>query len=107
MKIWIVSDGEPLPTDSDNVRLRRMGNLTRILDQQGHKVVWFSSNFDHYNKKFRSEGDKVQNLYNRSKLLLLSTKGYKKNVSLKRFFCISKRLDKNLNTMQKISKDLT
>ena len=41
MKIWIVSDGEPLPTDSDNVRLRRMGNLTRILDQQGHKVVWF------------------------------------------------------------------
>ena len=52
MKIWIVSDGEPLPTDSDNVRLRRMGNLTRILDQQGHKVVWFSSNFDHYNKNF-------------------------------------------------------
>lgn len=85
MNIWIVSDGEPLPTDNDNVRLRRMGNLTRILDQQGHKVVWFSSNFDHYNKKFRSEEDKVENLYNRSKLLLLSTKGYKKNVSLKRF----------------------
>ncbi|MDU0447967.1 hypothetical protein QVA46_00030 [Staphylococcus haemolyticus] len=85
MNIWIVSDGEPLPTDSDNVRLRRMGNLTRILDQQGHKVVWFSSNFDHYNKRFRSEEDKVENLYNRSKVLLLSTKGYKKNVSLKRF----------------------
>lgn len=85
MKIWIVSDGEPLPTDSSNVRLRRMGNLTKILDQQGHKVIWFSSNFDHYNKKFRSDNDKVENLYNRSKLLLLSTKGYKKNVSLARF----------------------
>mgnify|MGYP002717411460 FL=1 len=85
MNIWIVSDGEPLPTDNNNVRLRRMGNLTRILDQQGHKVIWFSSNFDHYNKNFRSKEDEVKNLYNRSKLLLLSTKGYKKNVSLARF----------------------
>ncbi|PNZ24949.1 putative glycosyl transferase [Staphylococcus petrasii] len=85
MNIWIVSDGEPLPTDSDNVRLRRMGNLTRILDHQGHKVIWFSSNFDHYNKKFRTEEDEVKNLYDRSKLLLLATKGYKKNVSLERF----------------------
>ena len=60
MNIWIVSDGEPLPTDNDNVRLRRMGNLTRILDQQGHKVVWFSSNFDHYNKRFRSKKIKLK-----------------------------------------------
>ncbi|MCJ1655443.1 glycosyltransferase family 4 protein [Staphylococcus sp. NRL 16/872] len=85
MNIWIISDGEPLPTDSDNVRLRRMGNLTRILDQRGHKVIWFTSNFDHYNKKFRTESDEVKNLYNKSKLLLLSTKGYKKNVSLERY----------------------
>ena len=60
MNIWIVSDGEPLPTDNNNVRLRRMGNLTRILDQQGHKVIWFSSNFDHYNKNFRSKEDEVK-----------------------------------------------
>ena len=31
MKIWIVSVGEPLPIDGDNVRLRRMGNLATFV----------------------------------------------------------------------------
>ena len=31
MKIWIVSVGEPLPIDGDNVRLRRMGNLATYI----------------------------------------------------------------------------
>ena len=41
MKIWIVSDGEPLPTDSNNVRVRRMGNLPKLFDQDGHIVISF------------------------------------------------------------------
>ncbi|MDW4440330.1 glycosyltransferase family 4 protein [Staphylococcus saprophyticus] len=85
MKIWIVSDGEPLPIDGEDIRLRRMGNLARILSERGHEVIWFSSNFEHYTKKFRSDSDKVININENYKIVLLSTKGYKKNVSLNRY----------------------
>lgn len=85
MKIWIVSDGEPLPSDNSKVRLRRMGNLANILNQRGHEILWFSSNFDHYNKKFRSSNnDEVKKITNKYNILLLATKGYKKNISFQR-----------------------
>ncbi|RIM94000.1 glycosyltransferase WbuB, partial [Staphylococcus shinii] len=85
MKIWIVSDGEPLPIDGEDIRLRRMGNLARILSERGHEVIWFSSNFEHYTKRFRSDSDKVINVNDNYKIVLLSTKGYKRNVSLDRY----------------------
>ncbi|WP_432717520.1 glycosyltransferase [Staphylococcus equorum] len=104
MKIWIVSDGEPLPIDGEDIRLRRMGNLSNILSKRGHEVIWFSSNFEHYTKKFRSNSDEEVYINDKYKLVLLSTKGYKKNVSLdrylhfktlaKKFSDLSKELDK-------------
>lgn len=104
MKIWIVSDGEPLPIDNENVRLRRMGNLANILSERGHEVLWFSSNFEHYNKIFRTETDAVFPINKNYKIALLATKGYKRNVSLarllhfklfaKKFATIAKELSK-------------
>lgn len=78
MKIWIISDGEPLPTDNENVRLRRMGNLANILSERGNEVVWFSSNFEHYNKQFRTDHDEVKSIKANYKIVLLKTNGYKK-----------------------------
>lgn len=84
MHIWIISDGEPLPTDDKEVRLRRMGNLARILSSRNHKVSWITSNFEHYTKRFRSNDDHIITLKSNYRIVLFSTKGYKKNVSLAR-----------------------
>lgn len=104
MKIWIVSDGEPLPSDNSKVRLRRMGNLANILNQRGHEVLWFSSNFDHYNKEFRSSEDEVKKIGEKYKILLLATKGYKKNVSLQRlihFKLVAKKFEEYSDKISK------
>lgn len=84
LNIWIVSDGEPLPTDEGNVRLRRMGLLSEILYQNGHEVHWFSSAFHHYKKKHRSNNDKDIKVKKNYTIHLLKTKGYRKNVSIAR-----------------------
>ncbi|UTH12344.1 glycosyltransferase [Macrococcoides canis] len=81
--IWIVSDGEPLPIDDVNVRLRRMGNLAEILSEDC-KVIWFSSNFQHYTKSFRSSDDTLIEINKNYHIQLLATKGYKKNISVDR-----------------------
>lgn len=83
MKIWIVSDGEPLPSDV-NARLRRMGMLAEKLSKRNHEVRWFSSNFHHYNKEFRSKKDVIHQIRENYFIHLISTKGYKKNVSYAR-----------------------
>lgn len=84
MRIWIVSEGEPLPSDGENVRLRRMGMLSLIMSQAGHDVHWFSSTFHHYTKKHRSEDDTNIQINKNLTIHLIKTKGYKKNVSLQR-----------------------
>lgn len=84
--IWILQTGEPTPSPKDErVRLFRSGLLSFYLSKN-HEVIWWSSNFDHANKKFRG----TENEYNASpklKILFLKSLGYKKNVSLKRIFC--------------------
>lgn len=84
LNVWIVSDGEPLPTDEGKVRLRRMGMLSEILYQMGHEVHWFSSSFHHYKKEQRSNNDKDISVEENLTIHLLKTKGYSKNVSIER-----------------------
>ncbi|PTJ02683.1 hypothetical protein BU046_11925 [Staphylococcus simulans] len=104
MKIWIISDGEPLPTDNENVRLRRMGNLANILSERGNEVVWFSSNFEHYNKQFRTDHDEVKSIKDNYKIVLLKTNGYKKNVSLNRLLHFKTFSDKFLRIASQLEK---
>lgn len=85
MKVWIVSVGEPLPTDGKNVRLRRMGNLAQFLTEDPqNQVDWFSVSFDHYKKKQRVEKDTTFSLRENYRLHLLRVNGYKRNISLSR-----------------------
>ncbi|RBP04723.1 glycosyltransferase family 4 protein [Rossellomorea aquimaris] len=84
MVIWIVCEGEPLPSDKGEVRLRRMGLLSKILVEEGHEVHWFSSSFHHYKKTQRSEKDEDIVLNKRLNIHLLRSKGYKKNISVSR-----------------------
>ncbi|WP_047983557.1 glycosyltransferase family 4 protein [Ornithinibacillus californiensis] len=104
MNVWIVSDGEPLPTDEGNVRLRRMGLLSEILYQNGHEVHWFSSAFHHYKKKHRSNYDKDIKVKNNYTVHLLNTKGYRNNVSIARILHhkeLSRKFSLNTKTYDK------
>jgi glycosyltransferase involved in cell wall biosynthesis len=84
MKVWIVSDGEPLIIDGSNTRLRRMGNLAEFLSSEGHHVTWFSTTYDHHNKKQRSDTDVKFEIKENYTLNLSHVKGYKNNVSINR-----------------------
>lgn len=84
MRIWLIEIGEPLPTDGHNDRLLRYGLLANKLIERGHKVVWWTSTFDHARKRNRYCSDKVLHVNDRYQLRLLHSIGYKKNISIRR-----------------------
>lgn len=84
MKIWIVCVGEPLPTDGENTRLRRMGNLAKCISENGHSVEWFSASFDHYKKIQRYSKNTDIKIDEKYIMHIVYTNGYKNNVSFAR-----------------------
>ena len=86
MKIWIVTIGEPIPIEENKLRLHRTGILFESLySRTNNKIVWWTSNYNHFLKKQFS--DKNQILLNQNaSIKLLKTPGYKKNVSIRRFY---------------------
>ena len=85
MRVWLITVGEPLPIDGNNDRLHRTGMLAKLLVQKGHKVVWWTSTFDHIRKIHRFNSDSTINESNNFKIKLLYSIGYKKSVSIFRF----------------------
>lgn len=84
MRIWLIKQGEPLPSDGPQARLLRTGLLARQLVQAGHDVTWWSSTFNHQERKFRAEAETVIPLEDRLRMHLLHSCGYQRNVSLAR-----------------------
>lgn len=83
MRVWLVTVGEPLPTDAGD-RLFRTGILAELLASQGNEVVWWTSDFDHYQKRSRHSGDFRIAVGERYQIQLLHATGYSKNISLRR-----------------------
>src|SRR5215470_8360347 len=86
MRIWLLTIGEPLPTDGCAERLLRTGILAEILASRGHKVVWWTSTFDHARKRQRFDNDTTISLAANHTLRLLHGPSYARNVSVKRWF---------------------
>ncbi|MDT8903866.1 glycosyltransferase family 4 protein [Anaeroselena agilis] len=84
MKIWIVTIGEPLPTDAGKQRLHRSGQVAKILSSRGHDVTWWTSSFDHALKRDRTLKDEVVTINDNLRIYMLYAPGYRKNVSLAR-----------------------
>lgn len=84
MNIWICVSGEPLPTDGEDVRLRRMGNFAIFASSKGHYVEWFSNSFEHYTKRQRCNKNIDIHYNNNLDIHLVKSMGYKKNISIKR-----------------------
>lgn len=83
MRIWVVRDLEPIPTDRDP-RLFRAGMFAEALASSGHETTWFTSTFNHYTREQRV----AERIHVRNGLTIqvLSAPGYRSNVSLSRIW---------------------
>lgn len=84
MKVWVLTIGEPLPTDEGKPRLLRSGLLTRILANRGHDVTWWTSSFNHAQKQYRANRNETVALNDNLRICMLHAQGYRKNVSIAR-----------------------
>jgi glycosyltransferase involved in cell wall biosynthesis len=84
MNIWLVTVGEPLPTDPGGSRLLRTGLLAGELAARGHAVLWWNSTFDHVRKRHRAPADVDVTLEDGVRVHLLHGCGYRRNVSPRR-----------------------
>ena len=86
MRIWLVTIGEPLPLGiSKDDRLHRTGQFARSLAARGHNVVWWTSTFDHFRKRYHFAGDTAADVAPGLKVWALKGCGYARNISVRRF----------------------
>ena len=85
MKIWLITIGEPIPTDGKDVRLLKTGLFADWLQKKGHNVTFINSTFDHYKRKKRFEATKIVEFKKNYKIVLLWGSEYTKSISLQRF----------------------
>ena len=84
MIIWILQTGEPLQIDPEKLRPMRAINLANALVKNGHKVVVWSSDFNHFTKQHRFKQFSTHKLSNNLQLNLIPSIGYKHNKSVRR-----------------------
>ena len=84
--VWIVTSGEPLPTDPGDARLLRHGIVAAMLIERGWRVVWWTSRFDHTAKQARQPVGAAASvaLGPHYRIVLLPSAGYRRNLSMAR-----------------------
>jgi len=92
MNVWLITIGQRLQ-DAEKTRTFL---LARALIKRGHQVLLWTSAFDHSKKVFRQEHGNIILLDKNFHVGFLKGIGYRKNVSLSRFFdhwIVSKRFE--------------
>ncbi len=84
MKFWIVEISDFLPGLDGGNRLYRAGMLAEALVKRGHKVLWWTSSFNHQLRKQRFYESTTVNLKENYRLRLLYGPGYRRSISLGR-----------------------
>ena len=85
MKVWLLQRSEPTPHDDENWRAFRTGIMAKLLSDAGHEVLWWTSDFSHFSHRHRY-GKNIQVIVTqRYNIQYLETRGYKKNISFRRF----------------------
>ena len=84
MRVWLVTTGEPLPTDSSEGRLLRTAILAEQMASNGTDVVFWSSTYDHMRKRQRANRNRTLEVQPNYQLRLLFAPGYRANISLRR-----------------------
>lgn len=97
-KVLIIANFTKLPNEDGNSRFQYIAEL---LDKEKCDVELITSSFSHGLKKQRNKEENYNVDY---KITLIDEPGYKKNVSLKRFYShkiFAKNVEKYLNTLEK------
>ena len=85
MNIWLVTIGEPIPHDRNQLRLHRTGIIANLISSKtNHNITWWTSDFNHFEKSHiygRDMKIKIADNYN---LVVLHGRGYKRNISIDR-----------------------
>ena len=84
MRVSLLTVGEPLPTDRGSHRIWRTGLLAEQLLNRGHEVAWWSSTFDHFQRRQRSNANSPIRVSERLTVWHLDGVAYQRNVSLAR-----------------------
>jgi len=84
VNIWLLKIGELLPFEAGARKLRTR-HLADKLTERGHTILWWTSAFDHFRKKWIFNKDTDIQINERFKLKALRGIGYKRNISLRRF----------------------
>jgi glycosyltransferase involved in cell wall biosynthesis len=82
MRIWFVNPYGPIP--GEGWRDYRFTLLGRALAARGHDVTWWTANFAHHFKSFRSKGWEDRLDSPGFTIRLVPTVGYAQNISLRR-----------------------
>ena len=87
MKIWIITIGEPIIHKANALRIHRSGLLAKhIAEHTSHDVVWWTSLFNHFTKQFEFDDERDITPISNLKIKCLKRYGYKKNISLARYY---------------------
>jgi glycosyltransferase involved in cell wall biosynthesis len=84
MRIWLITIGEPWPTDGNHPRLLRTGIMAQLYARGGDEVVWFNGTFDHYKKVQRFLHTTSLEIEPRLTLIGLHAPPYDRNISVRR-----------------------
>jgi glycosyltransferase involved in cell wall biosynthesis/ribosomal protein S18 acetylase RimI-like enzyme len=82
MKIWLINPYGPIP--GEGWRDYRFTVLGKVLAARGHDVIWWTANFSHHFKKYRSEGWKDVPVTKGFRIRLVPTTAYARNIGLGR-----------------------
>jgi glycosyltransferase involved in cell wall biosynthesis len=86
MKVWIVEISDFLPNlDGDN-RLFRAGMVAKALVERGHKVLWWTSTFNHQLRKQRFSESTTVDINCGYRIRLLYGPGYRRSISIDRIW---------------------
>lgn len=84
MRIWLFNPYGPLP--DEGWREYSYVTIGSALAAAGHEVTWWTSNFSHHFKTFRSHGWEDRHLPSGLKVRLVPTPGYQRNIGPGRFW---------------------
>ena len=81
--VWLVNPYGPI--EGENWREYSFNQFGKYLSQNGFKVIWWTANFSHHFKKYRSKSWKDIVVNKNYIIRLVPTNSYKRNISLGRF----------------------
>jgi len=82
MQIWLINPYGPIPSES--WRDYSFTMMAEVLVSAGHDVVWWTSNFSHHFKRYRSTGWQDIQINDKFLVRLVPTTAYKKNIGIGR-----------------------